>query len=119
VQQVNLTDLPGAAERAAAISLFDARFGEMEQVLWFLSVHSRPGLLTGESSPELEALVWTVKSWSRAGCLRRMKSGFCDWPRACRCSASYVRSMTPRVGQSRFKTRLRWPIGIRSGTRLT
>jgi hypothetical protein len=51
------------AERAAAISLFDARFGQMEQVLWFLSARSRSGLLAGESSPELEALVWTVKSW--------------------------------------------------------
>ncbi len=60
---MKLTDLPDPVERAAAVSLFDARFGEMEQVLWFLSVHSRPRLLTGESSPELEALVWTVKSW--------------------------------------------------------
>jgi hypothetical protein len=63
VLPVNLTDLPGLAERAAVVSLFDTRFGEMEQVLWFLSVRSRPGLLAGESSPELEALVWTVKSW--------------------------------------------------------
>jgi hypothetical protein len=62
-QQVNLTNLPDPAERAAAINLFDARFGQMEQVLWFLSARSRPGLLAGESSPELEALVWTVKSW--------------------------------------------------------
>ena len=60
---MNFTDLPDAAERAAAISLFDARFGEMEQVLWCLSVNSRAGLLTGESSPVLEALVWTIKSW--------------------------------------------------------
>jgi len=60
---VKLTDLHNAAERAAAVSLFDARFGEMEQVLWLLSVNSRPGLLAGESSPALEALVWTVKSW--------------------------------------------------------
>jgi len=58
---VKLTDLPDPAERAAAVSLFDARFGEMEQVLWSLSVHSRPALLAGESSPALEALVWTVK----------------------------------------------------------
>lgn len=51
------------AERAAAVAAFDARFGEMERVLWCLSVNSRPGLLAGESSPVLEALVWTVKSW--------------------------------------------------------
>jgi hypothetical protein len=60
---VKLTDLHDPAERAAAISLFDARFGEMEQVLWLLSVSSRPGLRAGESSPALETLVWTVKSW--------------------------------------------------------
>jgi hypothetical protein len=63
VQQVKLTDLHDPAERAAAVGMFDARFGEMEQVLWLLSVSSRPGLLAGESSPALEALVWTVKSW--------------------------------------------------------
>jgi hypothetical protein len=51
------------AERAAAVATFDARFGEMEQVLWCLWVNSRPGLLAGESSPVLQALVWTVKSW--------------------------------------------------------
>lgn len=60
---MKLTDLHDSAERAAAVSLFDARFGEMERVLWLLSVNSRPGLLAGESSPPLEALVWTVKSW--------------------------------------------------------
>jgi hypothetical protein len=43
--------------------LFDARFGEMEQVMWLLSVNSRPALLAGENSPAMEALVWTVKSW--------------------------------------------------------
>lgn len=51
------------AERSAAVATFDARYGEMEQVLWCLSVNSRPGLIAGESSPALEALVWTVKSW--------------------------------------------------------
>jgi len=51
------------AERASAVATFDGRFGEMERVLWCLSVNSRPGLLAGESSPALEALVWTVKSW--------------------------------------------------------
>jgi hypothetical protein len=60
---VKLADLQDSAARVAAVSLFDARFGEMEQVLWFLSVNSRPGLLARENSPALEALVWTVKSW--------------------------------------------------------
>ena len=59
---MKLTDCTDA-ERASAVATFDARFGEMEQVLWCLSVNSRPGLLAGESSPALEALVWTVKSW--------------------------------------------------------
>jgi len=51
------------AERSASVAAFDARYGEMEQVLWCLSVNSRPGLLAGKSSPALETLVWTVKSW--------------------------------------------------------
>ena len=59
---MKLTDYHDS-ERAAAVSMFDARFGEMEQVLWCLSVNSRPGLLAGETSPVLEALVWTIKSW--------------------------------------------------------
>ena len=52
-----------AAERVAAVRAFDARFGEMERVLWCLSVHARAGLLAGARSPVPEALVWTVKSW--------------------------------------------------------
>jgi len=59
---VKFTDYPDS-QRAVAVSMFDARFGEMEQVLWCLSVNSRAGLLVGESSPVLEALVWTIKSW--------------------------------------------------------
>ena len=59
---MKLTDYTDA-ERAAAVAMFDARFGEMERVLWWLSVNARPGLLAGESSPALESLVWTVKSW--------------------------------------------------------
>jgi hypothetical protein len=62
-QHVKLTDYHDPAERAVAVSIFDARLGGMEQVLWWLSVTSRPGLLSGEGSPALEALVWTVKSW--------------------------------------------------------
>ena len=48
---------------AEAVSAFDARFGEMERVLWCLSAESRASLLAGESSPVLEALVWAIKSW--------------------------------------------------------
>lgn len=59
---MKFTDYPDA-QRAAAVITFDARFGKMEQVLWCLSVNSRAGLLAGESSPVLEALVWTIKSW--------------------------------------------------------
>jgi hypothetical protein len=61
-RHVKLTDYPDS-QRAIAVSMFDARFGEMEQVLWCLSVNSRAGLLAGESSPVLESLVWTIKSW--------------------------------------------------------
>jgi hypothetical protein len=62
VPHVKLADYTDA-ERGVAVAAFDARFGEMEQVLWCLSVNSRPGLLAGESTPALEALVWTVRSW--------------------------------------------------------
>lgn len=48
---------------AAAVGAFNARFGEMEQVLWCLSRHSRTALLDRQSSPVVEALVWTVRSW--------------------------------------------------------
>jgi len=59
---MNLASYPNA-NRAAAISAFDARFGEMERVLWCLSVNARAGLLAGVHSPVPEALVWTIKSW--------------------------------------------------------
>jgi hypothetical protein len=59
---VKLTEYT-SAELEAAVATFDARCGEMEQVLWCLSVNARPGLLVGESSAVLEALVWTVKGW--------------------------------------------------------
>lgn len=36
---------------AGAVSAFDARFGEMERVLWCLSVKSRAGLLGGKARP--------------------------------------------------------------------
>jgi hypothetical protein len=51
------------SQRAEAVNAFDARFGEMERVLWYLSKNSRTTLLAGKSSPVLETLVWTVKSW--------------------------------------------------------
>jgi hypothetical protein len=51
------------SERVVAVRTFDARFGEMERVLWCLSVNSRVALLAGESSPVLETLVWTINSW--------------------------------------------------------
>jgi hypothetical protein len=59
VKLVDYTD----SQLAEAVSAFDARFGEMERVLWCLSVNSRAGLLAGESSPALKALVWSIKSW--------------------------------------------------------
>ena len=51
------------AQKTEVIKLFDARFGEMEQALWYLSQNSRPALLAQESSSTVEALVWAVKSW--------------------------------------------------------
>lgn len=48
---------------AAAVGAFNERFGEMERVLWCLSRHSRTALLHRQSSPVVEALVWTVRSW--------------------------------------------------------
>lgn len=61
-RHVNIASYPDA-KRVAAVSAFDARFGEMEQVLWCLSVKARAGLLAGARSPVPDALVWTVKSW--------------------------------------------------------
>lgn len=49
---------------ADALRAFDARYGEMERVLWCLATHSRAALLDGDGeAPVLEALVWTIKSW--------------------------------------------------------
>ena len=51
-------------ERAEALREFDALYGEMEKVLWCLSIHSRAALLDRDGeSPVLEALIWKVKSW--------------------------------------------------------
>jgi hypothetical protein len=51
------------SQRHAAVSAFNARYGEMEQALWCLSVNSRASLLAGQSSLVVETLVWTIKSW--------------------------------------------------------
>jgi hypothetical protein len=51
------------AQRAEAVSEFNARFGEMEQVLWCLSLNSRAELLEGHDLKVVETLVWAVKSW--------------------------------------------------------
>jgi hypothetical protein len=51
-------------ERAEAVRAFDALYGEMEKVLWCLSIHSRAALLDRDGeSPVLEALIWTIKKW--------------------------------------------------------
>jgi hypothetical protein len=62
VDAVKLAGLPDS-QRAEAVNAFNERFGEMERVLWCLSKNSRAALLSGESSPVVESLVWTVKSW--------------------------------------------------------
>ena len=51
------------AERVEAVNAFNERYGEMERALWVLSTNCRKSLLLHESSPVLEALVWTLKSW--------------------------------------------------------
>lgn len=55
----DLTD----SQRVEAVSAFNAVFGEMDRVLWCLSMNCRGSLLEGRSSSVVEALVWTVKSW--------------------------------------------------------
>ena len=58
--------LDGVSEQelADALRAFDARYGEMERVLWRLAGHSRAALLDGHGdAPILEALIWTIKSW--------------------------------------------------------
>jgi hypothetical protein len=47
----------------AAVERFDALYGESERALWCLSRHCRTPLLEGRNAPEVEALVWTIKSW--------------------------------------------------------
>lgn len=50
-------------ERVEAVERFNALYGESERALWCLSKHSRTPLLERRSGPEVEALVWTIKSW--------------------------------------------------------
>jgi hypothetical protein len=59
---MKLMDMP-ESHRAEVVNAFNVRFGEMERVLWCLSKNSRTALLEGRSSPVVESLVWTVKSW--------------------------------------------------------
>lgn len=51
------------SERAEAVSEFNARFGEMERALWYLSRSCRGPLLERRGTPAVEILVWTAKSW--------------------------------------------------------
>lgn len=57
-----LTNL-NPTDGAEAVSAFDKIYGRMDSALWRLSRHCRADLLAGTSSPRVEALVWTVKSW--------------------------------------------------------
>lgn len=50
-------------DRIEAINAYNARYGEMDSVLWCLSRHCRATLLKGQSNRVVEELVWTVKSW--------------------------------------------------------
>lgn len=59
---MNLVDMP-ASDRARAVEAYNANFGEMDRVLWFLSMNCRGPLLRGRSAPVVETLIWTVKSW--------------------------------------------------------
>jgi hypothetical protein len=55
-------DVP-ESRRAEAVSAFDAKYGDQCQVVLCLSRHSRPALLAGESSPVLEKLISTIRTW--------------------------------------------------------
>jgi hypothetical protein len=50
-------------ELAEAASAFNARYGEMETVLWYLSTHSRVALLNHEEAPVVGEPIWKIKSW--------------------------------------------------------
>lgn len=59
---LRLTDIP-ENKLAEAVRSFNARYGEMEKVLWCLSTHARTALLNYDDAPVLAELVWTLKSW--------------------------------------------------------
>jgi hypothetical protein len=59
---MNLSNL-SLAQVTQAVQAYNSVFGDMDRALWCLSLHCRPALLQGRSSPVVEALVWTVKSW--------------------------------------------------------
>lgn len=48
---------------AKAVRAYNATFGEMDRVLWYLSRASRRPRIEGRGGPVVEALVRTVKSW--------------------------------------------------------
>jgi hypothetical protein len=60
--QVRLNELSDH-DLAQAVRDFDTRYGEMERVLWCLSIHSGDALLYHHEAPVLGQLIWTVKSW--------------------------------------------------------
>jgi hypothetical protein len=60
--RIQLDDLT-AAELGEAVRAFDARYADMERVLWHLSLHSRDTLLEYGEPHVLEALIWTIRSW--------------------------------------------------------
>lgn len=60
--QIRLTEL-SECELAEAVRNFNARYGEMEKVLWCLANHCRTALLNHDEARVLEELVWTIKSW--------------------------------------------------------
>jgi hypothetical protein len=51
------------SDRAEAVAAFDRLYGEMERALARLAWHCREPLMEGRSTPVVESLVWTVKSW--------------------------------------------------------
>jgi hypothetical protein len=60
--KVRLDDLT-ADELGEAVRTFDARYAEMERVLWCLSIYARQTLLDYDDTRVVEALIWTIKSW--------------------------------------------------------
>jgi hypothetical protein len=57
---VNLTSAPQIAE---GVQRFNAVYAEMERALWSLSRAARADVLRRQTSPVVEELIWTIKSW--------------------------------------------------------